>query len=232
VTSGGPISEYPPLMAPLEGFHPAVSTWFARRFVYVSPLKALAVDIHQNLEGPLAEIAREAEALGLAVPPITVAVRTGDTTAGARAAMVKDPPTFLVTTPESLYLLVTAERSRAALGQVETDHRGRDPRPGPGQAGIHLALTLERLEHLQAGARPQRIGLSATQRPIEQTARLLSGVGPDGRRPSSTAATRGSTSPSSSPGPSSRPWPPPSSSARSSTGSPSTSGPTGPPSSS
>jgi ATP-dependent Lhr-like helicase len=150
------------------------------RLVYVSPLKALAVDIHQNLEGPLAEIAEEAERLGLAVPPITVAVRTGDTTAGARAAMVKDPPTFMVTTPESLYLLVTAARSRAALGQVETVVVDEIHALARDKRGSHLALTLERLENLQSGPRPQRIGLSATQRPIEQTARLLSGVG-DGR---------------------------------------------------
>ena len=147
------------------------------RLVYVSPLKALAVDIHQNLEGPLAEIAEEAEALGLAVPPITVAVRTGDTTAGARAAMVKDPPTFMVTTPESLYLLVTAGRARAALGQVETVIVDEIHALARDKRGSHLALTLERLEHLQTGPRPQRIGLSATQRPIEQTARLLTGVG-------------------------------------------------------
>jgi ATP-dependent Lhr-like helicase len=148
------------------------------RLVYVSPLKALAVDIHQNLEAPLAEIAGEAEALGLLVPPITVAVRTGDTTAGARAAMVKDPPTFLVTTPESLYLLVTAERSRRALSQVQTIIVDEIHALARDKRGSHLALTLERLDHLQSGPRPQRIGLSATQRPIEQTARLLSGVGP------------------------------------------------------
>jgi ATP-dependent Lhr-like helicase len=220
----------------LAGFHPAIASWFARRFpdgatapqvegwplirgggdtliaaptgfgktltgflvaidaayrahvagqlvpgttrlVYVSPLKALAVDIHQNLEGPLAEIADEAAALGLSVPPITVAVRTGDTTAGARAAMVKDPPTFLVTTPESLYLLVTAGRSRLALGQVQTIIVDEIHALARDKRGSHLALTLERLEHLQSGPRPQRIGLSATQRPIEQTARLLTGVG-------------------------------------------------------
>ncbi|HXQ43437.1 MAG TPA: DEAD/DEAH box helicase [Acidimicrobiales bacterium] len=147
------------------------------RLVYVSPLKALAVDIHQNLEGPLAEIAEEATRLGLAVPPVTVAVRTGDTTAGARAAMVKDPPTFVVTTPESLYLLVTATRSRATLGRVETVIVDEIHALARDKRGSHLALTLERLEHLQSGPRPQRIGLSATQRPIEQTARLLSGVG-------------------------------------------------------
>ncbi len=152
----------------------------ATRLVYVSPLKALAVDIHQNLEGPLAEIAEEARALGLAVPPITVAVRTGDTTPGARAAMVKDPPTFLVTTPESLYLLVTAQKSRAALAQVQTVIVDEIHALARDKRGSHLALTLERLEHLQVGRRAQRIGLSATQRPIEETARLLSGVG-DGR---------------------------------------------------
>jgi ATP-dependent Lhr-like helicase len=147
------------------------------RLVYVSPLKALAVDIHQNLEGPLAGIAEEAAALGLAVPPITVAVRTGDTTAGARAAMVKDPPTFLVTTPESLYLLVTAAKSRAALGAVETVIVDEIHALARDKRGSHLALTLERLENLGRGSRPQRIGLSATQRPIEETAKLLSGVG-------------------------------------------------------
>jgi ATP-dependent Lhr-like helicase len=204
------------------------------RLVYVSPLKALAVDIHQNLEGPLAEIAAEAEALGRPVPPITVAVRTGDTTAGARAAMVKNPPTFIVTTPESLYLLVTAERSRlAVLGQVQTVIVDEIHALARDKRGSHLALTLERLEHLQTGSRPQRIGLSATQRPIEQTARLLSGVGHD----RSTAIVDcghadGSPSPSSSREPSCRRWPRPSSSARSSTGSPNTSVVIAPPSSS
>jgi ATP-dependent Lhr-like helicase len=149
------------------------------KVVYVSPLKALAVDIHQNLKGPLAEIAAVARDMGLEPAPITVAVRTGDTTSSARAAMVKNPPTFLVTTPESLYLLVTAERSRAVLGSVRTVIVDEIHALARDKRGSHLALTLERLEHLQSGGHPQRVGLSATQRPIEATARLLVGVGDD-----------------------------------------------------
>ena len=147
------------------------------RVVYVSPLKALAVDIHQNLERPLAEIAAIATELELPVAPVTVAVRTGDTTAGARAAMVKTPPSILVTTPESLYLLVTAARSRAVLGAVRTVIVDEIHALARDKRGSHLALTLERLDALQRGPRPQRIGLSATQRPIEQTALLLTGAG-------------------------------------------------------
>jgi ATP-dependent Lhr-like helicase len=158
------------------------------RVVYVSPLKALAVDIHQNLEEPLAEIAEVAAGMGLAVAPITVAVRTGDTTAGARAAMVKNPPTFVVTTPESLYLLVTARRSRATLGAVRTVIVDEIHALARDKRGSHLALTLERLDHLQTGPRPQRVGLSATQRPIDQIARLLSGAGPASGDPAGALA--------------------------------------------
>src|SRR5579862_1680345 len=147
------------------------------RVVYVSPLKALAVDIHQNLERPLGEIAAVAAELGLPVAPVTVAVRTGDTTAGDRAAMVKRPPSILVTTPESLYLLVTAGRSRAVLDKVRTVIVDEIHALARDKRGSHLALTLERLDALQKGPRPQRIGLSATQRPIEQTALLLTGAG-------------------------------------------------------
>ncbi len=147
------------------------------RVVYVSPLKALAVDVQQNLERPLAEIAEAAERLGLPVAPITVAVRTGDTTAGARAAMVKDPPTLLVTTPESLYLYLTAERSRQTLTGVRTVIVDEIHALARDKRGSHLALSLERLEHVQLEGRPQRVGLSATQRPIEVTAQLLSGAG-------------------------------------------------------
>jgi ATP-dependent Lhr-like helicase len=146
--------------------------------VYVSPLKALAVDIHQNLEGPLREIREVAGELGLAVPEIRVAVRTGDTAASERAAMLRRPPHLLITTPESLYLLVTAERSRTMLGGVRTLIVDEIHAVAGNKRGSHLALTLERLGHL-TGTPPQRIGLSATQRPIEAIARLLVGAGPD-----------------------------------------------------
>jgi ATP-dependent helicase Lhr and Lhr-like helicase len=233
MTSIGPAADF----HPTGDFHPAVATWFARRFpegpsapqrdgwphirsggdtliaaptgsgktltgflvaidslyrafdegrdigqatsvVYVSPLKALAVDIHQNLEQPLAEIAAVAAELGLAAPDITVGVRTGDTPPSARTAMVSRPPALLVTTPESLYLLATAGRSRRTLGQVKTVIVDEIHALARDKRGSHLALTLERLDHLQVGPRPQRIGLSATQRPIERVARLLTGVGP------------------------------------------------------
>jgi len=150
--------------------------------VYVSPLKALAVDIHQNLEAPLREIAEVAAELGLDAPHIRVAVRTGDTAASERAAMLRRPPNFLVTTPESLYLLVTAERSRGMLGGVQTVILDEIHAVAGNKRGSHLALTLERLWHV-AATPPQRIGLSATQRPIEAIARLLVGAGPDRSNP-------------------------------------------------
>ncbi|MGH8896129.1 MAG: DEAD/DEAH box helicase, partial [Egibacteraceae bacterium] len=131
--------------------------------VYVSPLKALAVDIQQNLAAPLAEIARTAAAQGWAAPALTVGVRTGDTPAHERAAMIRRPPNFVITTPESLYLLLTAERSRAMLTGVGTVIVDEIHAAARDKRGSHLALTLERLEHV-CEARPQRIGLSATQR--------------------------------------------------------------------
>jgi ATP-dependent helicase Lhr and Lhr-like helicase len=225
----------------IESFHPAVRTWFERRFpdgptlpqaggwaeiaagrdtliaaptgsgktlaaflvcidrlyrthrtgapspegpqvIYVSPLKALAVDIHQNLEAPLQEIGEIAEELGLAAPHIRVAVRTGDTAASERAAMLRRPPNFLVTTPESLYLLVTAERSRAMLAGVQTVIVDEIHAVAGNKRGSHLVLTLERVQHV-ATTPPQRIGLSATQRPIDAIARLLVGAGADRSNP-------------------------------------------------
>ncbi len=147
------------------------------RVVYVSPLKALAVDIHQNLAVPLREIAEVAQELGLRPPDLTVTVRTGDTPPSRRQAMLKAPPTFLVTTPESLFLLLTAAGSRAALGEVTTVIVDEIHAVARDRRGAHLALSLERLDHLQRGRRPQRIGLSATQRPLDAIAQLLSGVG-------------------------------------------------------
>ena len=145
--------------------------------VYVSPLKALAVDVHENLEVPLREIAAVAAELGLPAPALRVEVRTGDTPPSARAAMVRRPPNFLVTTPESLYLLVTAERSRATLSSVRTVIVDEIHAVARDKRGAHLALTLERLQRLCAEP-PVRVGLSATQRPIETIARLLVGAGP------------------------------------------------------
>ncbi|HEY2408947.1 MAG TPA: DEAD/DEAH box helicase [Polyangiaceae bacterium] len=143
--------------------------------VYVSPLKALVTDIHENLERPLSEIRAVAEELGLPAPAIRVATRSGDTPPAGRLAMVKHPPHFLITTPESLYLMITSARSRENLRHVRTVIVDEIHAVARDKRGSHLALTLERLEHV-ARERPQRVGLSATQRPIERVARLLVGA--------------------------------------------------------
>jgi ATP-dependent helicase Lhr and Lhr-like helicase len=153
--------------------------------VYVSPLKALATDIQQNLEAPLREIEAAAGRLGLGAPAIRVAVRTGDTAAAERAAMLKKPPDILITTPESLYLLVTAERSRSMLRSTRTVIVDEIHAVAGNKRGSHLALTLERLAHVADGP-VQRVGLSATQRPIETIARLLVGAGEDRDHPDGT----------------------------------------------
>ena len=152
--------------------------------IYVSPLRALAVDVHENLQVPLAGIAEEAERLGMASPDLTIAVRTGDTPPSERAAMRRSPPDLLVTTPESLYLLLTAASSRTMLQSAHTVVVDEVHTLARDKRGSHLALSLERLSRLTAeqGVRLQRIGLSATQRPLEVVARLLSGVDP-GRPP-------------------------------------------------
>ncbi len=149
--------------------------------LYVSPLRALAVDVHENLQTPLAEIKEEAERLGLAHPELRVAVRTGDTPPAERAAMRKQAPDLLVTTPESLYLLLTAPGSRAMLRGVRTVIVDEVHTLARDKRGSHLALTLERLDALisESGGHLQRIGLSATQRPLDVVARLLSGVHPE-----------------------------------------------------
>jgi ATP-dependent helicase Lhr and Lhr-like helicase len=228
----------PPVVASpeiLERFHPAVRTWFERRFpdgpteaqsggwpeivsgrhtlicaptgsgktlagflaaidglyhaheagediegltrvVYLSPLKALAVDVHTNLEEPLAEIAEVARELGLEPAPITVAVRTGDSTSSERQTMLRRPPNLLVTTPESLYLYLTAERSRATLVTVETVIVDEIHALARDKRGSHLTLSLERLQAVTERP-PLRVGLSATVKPAETAARLLVGAG-------------------------------------------------------
>src|SRR5467141_3402557 len=142
------------------------------RVVYVSPLKALSADIHKNLAEPRRGILRLAEELGLDPPRITAAVRTGDTTQAERAAMLRTPPHILVTTPESLYLLLTAERSRQMLRTVRTVIVDEIHAVIGTRRGAHLALSLERLQEV-ADAPLLRIGLSATQAPVETVARFL-----------------------------------------------------------
>src|SRR5712692_8957489 len=189
--------------------------------LYVSPLKALSNDIQKNLEGPLGEILQMAGERGLLMPEIRTAVRTGDTLMHERRTMLKRPPHILVTTPESLYILLTAEKSRAILRDVETVIVDEIHAVADDKRGVHLALSLERLEALRkqtlgldqskadsswagsplgmtSGQRAShgtveavpfpvvpdpseralvRIGLSATQKPIEEVAHFLTGNG-------------------------------------------------------
>ncbi len=142
--------------------------------LYVSPLKALGNDIQKNLEVPLGEILRMAGDRGLLMPEIRTAVRTGDTLMKDRRAMLKRPPHILVTTPESFYILLTAEKSRAILRDVETVIVDEIHAVADDKRGVHLALSLERLEALTERP-PVRIGLSATQKPIEEVAHFLAG---------------------------------------------------------
>jgi len=143
--------------------------------VYVSPLKALGNDIQTNLERPLAEITQLAGERGLLMPQIRTFVRTGDTPPADRQRMVKSPPHILVTTPESLYILLTAEKSRELLRDVETVIVDEIHAIADDKRGAHLAISLERLDVL-AHRKPVRIGLSATQKPIELVAKFLAGA--------------------------------------------------------
>ena len=150
--------------------------------VYVSPLRALANDIRVNLLEPLEAIGGLAAEEGIELPEIRVAVRHGDTSASDRDRMLREPPHILVTTPESLFIMLTAERSRGFVRTARTVIVDEIHAVAGGKRGAHLALSLERLD-LLAGRPLQRIGLSATQRPIEEIARLLVGagrLGPDG----------------------------------------------------
>jgi ATP-dependent Lhr-like helicase len=144
----------------------------ATRALYVSPLRALSNDVQKNLQGPLQEM-READP---SLPEIRVLVRTGDTTSSARTAMGRRPPHILVTTPESLYLLLTSQGGRAMLGGVRTVIVDEIHALARDKRGAHLALSLERLEAL-VGCPLQRIGLSATQKPLDEVGRFLVGSG-------------------------------------------------------
>ncbi len=148
--------------------------------VYVSPLRALNNDIEQNLRAPLAGIRAAALAEGLALPEVRVAVRTGDTLAAQRQAMTRRPPHVLITTPESLYILLTSERFRPALAGTRFVIVDELHALMGSKRGSHLALSLERLQALvqtrEPGARPQRIGCSATVSPVEAALDFLTGA--------------------------------------------------------
>ena len=152
------------------------------RVVYVSPLKALSNDIQKNLAKPLAEIRDLAREMGVPIPEIRTGVRTGDTAASERQRMVRRPPHILITTPESLYILLTSRSGREGLRGVKTLILDEIHAVADDKRGSHLSLSVERLCALAEG-RVTRIGLSATQRPIDEMARFLVGcnnIGPDG----------------------------------------------------
>ncbi len=154
------------------------------RILYLSPIKALAVDVERNLRAPLVGIAQEARKLGVEFHEPTMAIRTGDTPSAERARFSRHPADILITTPESLYLLLTSN-ARNVLTSIETVILDEIHALVPTKRGSHLALSLERLEHL-CGRKLQRIGLSATQRPLEEVARFLSGAE---RRDSATTSS-------------------------------------------
>ncbi len=173
------------------------------QIVYVSPLKALGNDIQRNLEAPLEELTAVAQELDIGWPEITVGLRTGDTPQNDRRAFIKTPPHILITTPESLYLMLTAQRSRETLRKVQTVIVDEIHALARDKRGSHLGLSLARLDHV-CQSRPARIGLSATQRPVEEIAAFLVGMegtfeasGEDPRpstlRPSSGQAGSGRT---------------------------------------
>src|SRR3954453_11997909 len=146
------------------------------RVLYVSPLKALAVDVERNLRSPLTGIRHTGERLGQPVPEVTVGVRSGDTPAADRRKLVTAPPDILITTPESLFLMLTSQ-AREGLRGVETVIVDEVHAVAATKRGAHLALSLERLDQMLE--RPaQRIGLSATVRPAEEVARFLAGTAP------------------------------------------------------
>ena len=164
----------------LAALPPPADPKLRTRVLYVSPLKALAVDIERNLRAPLTGIGHAAHRLGLQAPDIRVAVRTGDTAAEERRKLASKPPDILITTPESLFLLLTSQ-ARETLRGVETVIVDEVHAVAGNKRGAHLALSLERLDSLRGtsdrGARTaQRVGLSATVRPVEEVATFLGGT--------------------------------------------------------
>ena len=152
------------------------------RVLYISPLRALAFDVEKNLRAPLQGIKLAAERLGVGFVEPSVGLRTGDTSAKDRQKMVRSAPDLLITTPESLYLMLTSS-ARETLANVEWVIIDEIHALSPTKRGAHLSLSLERLEAITARP-PQRIGLSATQRPLEETAAFLGGFSaPGSRRP-------------------------------------------------
>src|SRR5581483_2422380 len=143
------------------------------RVLYISPLRALAVDVEKNLRAPTAGIRLAAERLGLDLHEPTVGMRTGDTSAKERRLLLRDPPDILITTPESLYLMLTSQAAET-LESVETVIVDEIHAVAATKRGSHLMLSLERLEDI-ATRPPQRIGLSATQRPLDEIGRFLGG---------------------------------------------------------
>jgi ATP-dependent Lhr-like helicase len=146
------------------------------RVLYISPLKALGVDVERNLRSPLVGISATGRRLGQEIPPISVGVRSGDTTSADRRMLQREPPDILITTPESLYLMLTSA-ARETLAGVETVIVDEIHAVAASKRGAHLAVTLERLDALLEKP-AQRIGLSATVRPIEEVARFLGGQAP------------------------------------------------------
>ncbi|HCM50334.1 MAG TPA: ATP-dependent helicase, partial [Microbacterium sp.] len=152
------------------------------RILYISPLKALGVDVERNLRSPLVGIDQAARRRGLSLPGVSVGVRSGDTPSAERRKLVATPPDILITTPESLYLMLTSQAGRTLTG-VHTVIVDEVHAVAATKRGAHLALSLERLDAMIRAERPdaasvQRIGLSATVRPIDEVARFLGGAAP------------------------------------------------------
>ena len=156
--------------------HPPTDKAKRCRVLYVSPLKALAVDVERNLRAPLTGIKHTADRMGVTTPEVRVGVRSGDTSAADRRKLTTQPPDIMITTPESLFLMLTSQ-ARESLRGIETVIVDEVHAVAGGKRGAHLALSLERLDALLEKP-AQRIGLSATVRPLEEVARFLGGAAP------------------------------------------------------